>query len=49
MIWYKDTAKKLLFENISGLRGDSIVVLGVEKRSVPKLQDERTVRKVSSV
>ena len=29
-----------------GLRGDGIVVLGVEKRSVPKLQDERTVRKV---
>jgi len=29
-----------------GLRGDGIVVLGVEKRSVPKLQDERTVRKI---
>ena len=35
--------------NIAGLRGDGIVVLGVEKRSVPKLQDERTVRKVTLI
>jgi 20S proteasome alpha/beta subunit len=32
-----------------GIRGRDIVVLGVEKKSVPKLQDPRTVRKVCMV
>lgn len=29
-----------------GVRGDKVIVLGVEKRSVGKLQEERTVRKI---
>lgn len=32
-----------------GLRGADVVVLGVEKKAVPKLQDPRTVKKVCMV
>ena len=32
-----------------GVRGKNIVVLGIEKKSVPKLQDERTVRKICRI
>lgn len=32
-----------------GVRGKDIVVLGIEKKSVPKLQEERTVRKICMI
>lgn len=32
-----------------GVRGDSLVVLGVEKKAVAKLQEERTVQKICRV
>lgn len=35
--------------SIVGIRGNDCVILGVEKRSIPKLQEQRTIRKVCKV
>lgn len=39
----------MFFQFQVGVRGENVVVLGVEKKSVPKLQEERTVRKICSL
>ncbi len=32
-----------------GVRGKTCVVIGVEKKSIPTLQDDRTIRKIHSI
>lgn len=32
-----------------GVRGKNCVVIGVEKKSIPTLQDDRTIRKIHSI
>lgn len=34
---------------VVGIKGDELIVLGVEKRAIPQLQDPRTIRKITQL